>query len=100
VVKADPAVAAEGWVVNTSFYAAAGLTVHELLSVPTRRSSDLAERVKLNAWSMRRPLPVMTPAPAPVPMSYDVVPCKVPIPVLIATVTVFDAPIPTGERLP
>jgi hypothetical protein len=69
VVNADPAVAPAGWVVKASVLAAAGLTVNELLSPSVRPEATVALRVKLVAWSISRPLPVIVPFPAPVPMS-------------------------------
>ena len=68
MAKALPAVALVGCVVKTNTEAAPTLTVNELLS-PSVKPLAVALRVKLPAWSIRKPLPVIVPLPAPVPMS-------------------------------
>ena len=68
VAKAVPAVAVDNgsWVI-TNWLAAAGLTVNEPL-FPVVKLVAVALRVKLPAWLISRPLPVIVPSPPLVPM--------------------------------
>jgi hypothetical protein len=68
VPNAEPAVAPAGWAVKTSVEADAGLTVNEVLSPSVRPLATVALNVKLVAWSISSPLPVIVPLPEPVPM--------------------------------